>query len=840
MQVPIIATPIIFFLPGYLTRRALSKGKSLTSLDDSFLVMVFSLTFASLVGLALAMYGLFSLGNLAISVLFYCGVMIAIKPPSLRAASSLELNMTRRTAFFIILLILGIGFFFRPSELITSMHDAGVYVSTAVNIAKSAAILAQDSIVADMSEAALENFYGMTTAKEAFQAFQYYGFYITDARTGEITPAHFHLYQILLAIAYSILGLRIALYVTPLLALLSTIGVSMVAMRLFGWRTAAVTSLLLVANFPQIFFARYPAPEMLMQLLTFAGILAFGKVNSSPDRFAAMTSAMCFGALFFTRIDALIAILPLVAVIAYWLLEGKMEGARVYFIVTLVLLGTFWIVYVEQLAMPYVLDQLNNMTNGRIATRITFHIYLLVFILAVCLVLGSVALLRRKLRETLMLIPWRAIRYVAGGAILMLWAYGYFVRPATIPEFSSGQTLVVLGWYLTDVGVALAFLGAALLIGQKTSRVTRLFLGLAGIFSLVYFINIFNNPVFPWCMRRYVTVIIPSMIILVGFALEHIGKVGWERINNRLSFRQARRVIAAGLFVYLFASSLHMSTLILVHSDYDTFLDQVERIASFFDDRDMVLCNDRGIRTGISLPLKYVYGKTSMMMWRMPNSSVFVDQAKRWIDQKRSVFLVDPSDDFAYEVSGTYWTRYVRSFDIGVSMLPWTLQKLPQGIENEKRELDVYRLEAIPNLNAVNLTMDERSVGLIKGFHSMEVEQKLNATYRFTKKVAFVRLMTQGDSGIMIRILFAASRPASVPKANVDIAVNDNLLDSLVIERAGPLEFQALIPQALLNPITQTLKIAVNTWKPIEYGISPDTRELGIAIFRVEMTKRVT
>ena len=67
-------------------------------------------------------------------------------------------------------------------------------------------------------------------------------------------------------------------------------------------------ALLLALNATEVFFARYPNAELVMQALLFAALLANARAQVDGDAFFAPVAGALLGLLLFLRIDSLIAI----------------------------------------------------------------------------------------------------------------------------------------------------------------------------------------------------------------------------------------------------------------------------------------------------------------------------------------------------------------------------------------------------------------------------------------------------------------------------------------------------------------------------------------------------
>ena len=86
--------------------------------------------------------------------------------------------------------------------------------------------------------------------------------------------------------------------------MLGVLGLYFAGARLFGRPTAAAAATLLVLNVIELWFARYPNVEVLIQALLLASLLAAARAQVDGDPFFAPVAGVLLGMLLFTRFDA--------------------------------------------------------------------------------------------------------------------------------------------------------------------------------------------------------------------------------------------------------------------------------------------------------------------------------------------------------------------------------------------------------------------------------------------------------------------------------------------------------------------------------------------------------
>ena len=150
------------------------------------------------------------------------------------------------------------------------------------------------------------------------------GFHILDPASGLVVGQFPHLFPASVAVAYGLDGLTGVRRTTAWWAVLGLLAVYLFAARLFGKAVAFAAAVLLALTLVEVWFARYPNTEMMMQALFFAALLGLVYGHEDGDRFFGPVAGVLLGLLLFVRVDAALAIVA--AVMAAMLLF--MAGGR--------------------------------------------------------------------------------------------------------------------------------------------------------------------------------------------------------------------------------------------------------------------------------------------------------------------------------------------------------------------------------------------------------------------------------------------------------------------------------------------------------------------------------
>ncbi len=104
--------------------------------------------------------------------------------------------------------------------------------------------------------------------------------------------------------------------------------------------------------------------------------------------------------------------------------------------------------------------------------------------------------------------------------VLVLAVYAYFFRVESGPGSVALHDAIALrsfAWYVTPIGLAVAFAGYAVAM-QTTFRRDPVLLATVTIFGLFFFYKIKIVPVHYWMARRFLPVILPGAMLLIGYA----------------------------------------------------------------------------------------------------------------------------------------------------------------------------------------------------------------------------------------------------------------------------------------------------------------------------------
>ena len=326
-----VSSQLAFFLfiPGFLLQNAFARerGYNLSFSESLFLWSATSVTVSGIIAMLLAYFGVFSLINLSLAIVTLIAITWWIRRPQLTVPNP---KLTLNSTFLLLTILLAVHLFFMPFEWILGGGDPGTYMNTGFHIARKGSVFVIDDLLGTVDGEVERYLYSNA---------QYLGYYITNRSSGEVVPQFLYLYPSIIAIFYSIGGLNLSLFTTPFLAILSLMAIYLATKEIFNTRVALISLILLTTNFLIIWGARQPNSEVLVRLLLFSGIYALSLYFKTKNNFYTALSALFFGGMLLTRIDAWMMILPMFFILI--MLQNSSNKHRS----SLTFVGTFLALY---------------------------------------------------------------------------------------------------------------------------------------------------------------------------------------------------------------------------------------------------------------------------------------------------------------------------------------------------------------------------------------------------------------------------------------------------------------------------------------------------------------
>lgn len=399
-------------------------------------------------------------------------------------------------------------FFFPGFQYGTGDKDPGVYVETAVAITTHGSLPFPDDLV----QAGLPG--GLSPGAE------WPGLWDQPGHPGQIFPQFYHLWPALLATAKEAGGFTGLFDTGPLLGVLVVGIVVLIARRIAGLAGAWTAALVLPTNMLQVWQSKYPSSEVFGELLFVAAVLGVVLALRTGWRSAAVAGGVLVSLGYLERPDGVLMIIFAWVVLCALLAAGRFDRRAGLFAAGLLVLLPYGLLQAYHLARGYTLA--NNIPTMR----------KLLGGMVVLAALAALAAWQRprwagllrwadRPRSRLLLgstyIGVCAVLVVIGGLRPKLFGVTYSLYQGRTRIRSYNEiSFIRLTWFFSLTGIALMCLGIAY-VGWRRWRLDRWLIALAttGLLAL-YCYNLRNSPYMMWSTRRFVTTVVPGMVLLMA------------------------------------------------------------------------------------------------------------------------------------------------------------------------------------------------------------------------------------------------------------------------------------------------------------------------------------
>ena len=839
--VPAVLCALVLFLVPGLLWLALLRGDDRAALaadEAAFLALTIGVASSAWVALVLAEAGAFSLVAATLAVLAACAVVLFVARR--RAAAPWRgIRLCRQAWGTAAVAILCLALYARPGEYLLGGRDPGVYVAAMGTIARTGGILSVDPTVLSIPRDDLELFFRHPDGPD-YTWGRFMGFPLERPQTGRVVPEFFHLFPAFGAYLFQAMGVRGALAAPVVFGVLGTLAALFALRRIFGRAPALLGTLLLAVNVLQAWFGRYPVSEPMSQFLILSGLLAFAlwEERGAPA-FGALAGSL-LGLSLLVRIDSVLLAAPLLAWLALRRAGNTLRWRDAYAVVVpftffalhALVHATFW-------SRKYLLE---------IANRPYWRQPAAVWLLGTAAVIVVILLghrLGHRIRARLDAHE-RSTRRALGAAAIVLALYAYFLRPMlsawagadgndparAIADASllraldfhklaahDAQSLVRFGWFVTPVALALAFLGLAVALRDWRPRYLFPLLTLA-TYALFYFYKIRVYADYYFAMRRFLPVVLPLALGLVGLALTRMARQGG-----------GRRAIAAGLAAVLAVWFLRDTVPTLGHREWGGAVRFVDDVARRFGPKDVVIFEQPRSIHLLSLPLWAVHGVNSLELARFnPDPERLQHLVRQWRGRYRNIYFVHT---YSTDLCGLFLQR-VEEHSFGGFEWERAYGRPPRQRVFKSLRFTISRVVLPEELSVP--AVPEVDVGgsddvSVSGFYDKEGGG--DHTYRWTGSCASIFVPAARPGGAIALTLSAGRRPADRP-AIVRVSLGRTPLGTIDV---GPdwEEHRLQVPPGLDDALP-VLRLDVSGWRPAntEPG-SDDVRDLGVMVDRVRM-----
>ena len=723
------------------------------------------------------------------------------------------------------LIVLSIGRFFPSAEYIAGGKDPGNYINEGIQIAQRGSLLIRDPVVASVPPFTRDLFFPSHQQAEYYGT-RFMGFFLQDVDTGTVAGQFPHLFPASIAIAYGLDGLTGARRTVGFWAVLGVLAVYFAGARLVGRRAAAVAAALLALHIIQTWFSRYPNVEVVMQALLFAALLAIARAVVDGDRFFAPVAGFVLGLLLFLRYDVVLA----VAGVGAGLVLAVFDRKRTHWSFIAILVAA------AALATPYYL--------GTMPASIAFPLAFVhnmkwwqQLLLAVTAASGLMALLVAARRPYLGSYVVAAVPIAVTAAVLAFAVYALFLRHPSgrLAAHDAYALRTFTNLYLTLPALIAALIGFAIVVRQRFWRDPALIVTVSVLaFFLFYKIRIV--PEHFWMMRRFLPVVLPGALLFVAAAA--LGREQGRWRGARL-LRPLIGIVFVGLLAAHYA---RVSAPLLAHVEYEGLIPQIEKLAGTIQDEDLLIVESRDAGSDVHVlatPLAYIYARNVLLLHSAKPDKATFAAFLDWSRTKyrRVLFLGGGGTDL---LSHRYGLEAVASDRYQVPEYEVTRDRLPRSARRKEFDYGVYAFT--PPLPREGQWFD-LDVGVRDDLHVVRFhakEQPDDVSFRWTGRLSFVTVTVLPPTARQVTIwLSNGGRPVAAPPADVEVSLHNQILGTVRVGD-GFRPYTLSIPPELAeraaafgDPVE--LRLVTRTWNPLKVLGTPDERELGVMVDRVQV-----
>jgi hypothetical protein len=391
--------------------------------------------------------------------------------------------------------------------------------------------------------------------------------------------------------------------------------------------------------------------------------------------------------------------------------------------------------------------------------------------------------------------------------------------------------------YFTPYLLLAAVIGFALVAPRVFWTHTWMVL-LVTVFCGFFFYKIRIVPEHFWVARRFLPVILPGMLLFAGAAFF----APWRTADVRRIWlsraRSALGIVVVGLAAWHF---YQQTKPVLPHVEYAGIIPRLEALAAQIRDDDLVIVESRGgsdIHV-LALPLAYIYAKDVLVLSTDEPVPSDVMALFDWGSRRYARVLYMGSGGSKL-LCRSIDAAFVRSESIWVPEYDRSPDRVPTASRQKSFVFSLFRLVPLRALPAESrVDVGEADELAVSRFHTRE--QSGDRKFRWTTAHSIVRMRVPATAPSKVVVWMGnGGRPASVPMATVGVFAGRSFLGfvNVATDEVRPYEF--VIPHEALAEAEReegfvTVHLNVPAWNPARALGSPDTRNVGVMVTRVEL-----
>lgn len=828
---------IVGWLPGAVLFRApfldREKRAALDAEERLFWAVILSLAISVSLVMAMAAIHRYSFSRLLIADLLIAGAVALASKFDLRLGKSAR--WPGLTALLpLALVLLGLWRFFPPSEYMMGGKDPGTYMNEGVQIAQRGSLVYNDPVVSSIPEFARPLFFPPNWQASVY-SIRFMGFFIRNPDTGAVVGQFPHLFPASIAIGHALDGLTGARRTTGVWAILGLLAVYFAGARLIGRTAAAAAAALLGLHVIEVWFARYPNAEVVMQALLFATLLANARAHIDGDRFFAPVAGTLLGLLIFIRFDAVLAVGAIVAATMLSYVSGGSAADRAtadkrslwMFVTTLSLISIVATVYLFGPMRAYVDLPVVFLTNLPIWQYAA---------LATAALLGIVVVTAGARSPRVQTAIRQFTPHVLTVAIIAGAVYALFLRKPilfVLADRDASALRTFTNFYLTLPGLLAALVGFVLLARRAFWRAPDLFVTVT-VFSFFFFYKIRIVSDHFWMTRRFLPVILPGALLFAAAAALSGARGGF------MITRAVRGAIGIAFIALLAGQYARAAAPIMPHVEYSGLIPKLESLAQTIGDRDLLIVESRNQTDThvLATPLAYIYDRSVIVLASpLPDKALFTPFLE-WARTKydRVLFMGGGGTDL---LSAAWDAKPIAGERFQIPEYDAPVDAYPRFVRQKEFDFSIYELTAPDPASAsrpFDLDVGYQDDLHVVRFHAKEVSE--GHTFRWSRNPSYIGVTNiRSDSREVVLWLSNGGRPAAAGNADLTVSLDNQELGTVRVTQ-GFKPYTFAIPPALAQAISARgqpvqLKLAVPVWIPLQVLGGSDDRDVGVMVDRV-------
>lgn len=725
--------------------------------------------------------------------------------------------------------VLAAALYFPAYDSFVFGDDASVYLSFGRKVAETGRLVFDDPLLREISAEAREDLFLNRQPRDMTGRYARFpgGFLIADIDDPDVTAGFSPLFPVLTALSHEALPGTGAPPVTPLFAVLSIGGLLLVGASIGGIRTGLLAAVFLAVSLPQIWFAKYPVPDILAQFFVVAGLLALLAAYRDDRPWLAAAAGGLFGMACFAKVDMIVLLSVTLAAFAAWRLLGRPAGGDHC---TTYLFAASGVMLAHNL-LHYLLfpSHYTRYVEELITTSFLFRLLEQSAVLAVLLAIVLLAFAALAVAVARWWGLTGALARQAAGFVLVgllgAYALNYMAtNPGRFPD-----TVFWLSWYLSWPVLILCVVASVWLLRSgmagRANQGLSFTLLLIGVVSLHYLYDPLEDGDHIWSMRRFLPVVLPGLLLILATAVNRA--IEWIYVEYRTAVTIAAGLLLVGL---LGRPSLAVAGMPL----WEGALDRSAELARLFPDDAAVLVSPELAGTHIQTALAYVHDVDTVLVQEQQPGERLRDVVLDWMARGRDVFFVVGPQGFSFPAPDLTLLEF-REARIDVTTLEQTLERLPQALVEETARMRILQVagaegDALPPRTAVNIgNPADDIVSNLTGFYAAE-QDPAAGPYRWTREVASFAV----PAGGRVMLVVAGGRPAGAPPAEISVwAGRHQIADDVVVESQPQTITLDIPPEERAGPTELLIRSTVI--QPQALGTGADTRNLGVRVYRADV-----